>query len=1047
MFYQRILIKILILFFSLKTYSSNQLPIKDSLSLKKVDNVLDHCFKQYLYFLNKVPDNSIPRTFEDGQLKPTPYKGWVSGFYPGSLIFLYKNSQDSILWKEAKEKLRLIKNEQFNTHTHDLGFMMYCSYGNALSVRENKDFDTVLMNSAKSLASRYNDTVKSIRSWDSDSGFKVIIDNMMNLELLFWATRHSGDSTYYKIAVNHANTTLKNHFRKDYSSYHVVEYDPSTGKIISKYTNQGLADTSAWARGQAWGLYGFTMMYRETGEKKYLKQAKAIADFIINNPNLPSDNIPYWDFDVKKEKDKLRDASAACIISSALIELSNYTDISDSKEYMRFVRKTLTSLTQPEYLAEIGENGGFILKHSVGNIPAGSEIDVPLAYADYYFIETLLRYKKFLEKRMASREDILKRAKNYLVKTSEPVKVSSVLENFNYEKGKWCDINYSGDEMAGWEPFKHIERLRKLCLSWSPPDSKSFKNSEIKKAIVLALNHWFNNDYKSSNWWFNEIGIPQNMRDIVILMKDQLDKETLENALKVIAQYKIYGTGANLLWSADIAFHYGLLTGNDSIMNNAMSLIQKEVKISEDSEGIKPDFSFQQHGPRLQMYHYGKAFLKNNVKLAWETRNTPWQYPENKLEILKKFLLDGWQWMSRGVYTIPETLDRAATRTNALKAAQLPNIPNLFSDILSEDKVQFEKFDNNQDIDDFSLQGFKYFPYSDISVYHQPEYSFFLKTVSNRTSFSESINGENLKGKFLNNGDTYFIRTGEEYYNIMPVWNWDLIPGTTTFKNSEKPEKLSFTGSVSNEKTGLSVMKYKVKGTDSYISMKKFWASYKNVMLNLMADINSEHISKSSTALNQSGLKGDVFINNPKSPIQEGVHSLKNIKWIYHDGFAYIPLNAKNHFEVHNDYSSGRWFDINHSGSKEEIKIKTFLPVLILKKTEKSSGYVVARCSSPFEARDIYKHQTWKILSNQKKLQAVEFEDGTLMAAHYSAGSLSRKNNLIYSVDNPCLVLKSGSYFYLSDPTHEGIDLKITYKKQTKEIDLPADGSSVEIDF
>ena len=289
MFYSKILIKIVLLFLiSFKAYSERLYPDRDTLNLKKIDNVLEHSYKQYRFLVKNLPDNVIPRTFEDGQLKTTPPEGWVSGFYIGSLIYLFENSHDSILWKEAKEKLKLIKNEQFNTHTHDLGFMMYCSYGNAIRVKENKDFDSILMNSAESLATRYNDTLKSIRSWDSDSAFKVIIDNMMNLELLFWATHHSEDSTYYNIAVNHANTTLKNHFRKDNSSYHVVEYDPDTGEILSKHTNQGLSDYSAWARGQAWGLYGFTMMYRETREKKYLKQAQAIADFIINNPNLPS---------------------------------------------------------------------------------------------------------------------------------------------------------------------------------------------------------------------------------------------------------------------------------------------------------------------------------------------------------------------------------------------------------------------------------------------------------------------------------------------------------------------------------------------------------------------------------------------------------------------------------------------------------------------------------------------------------------------------------------------------------------------------------------
>jgi hypothetical protein len=217
---------------------------------------------------------------------------------------------------------------------------------------------------------------------------------MMNLELLCWATKDTGDSSFYKIAVTHANTTMKNHFRDDYSSYHVLNYNPETGAVQQKKTGQGAADSSAWARGQAWGLYGYTMMYRETKDQKYLDQASHIAYFILNNPNLPNDKIPYWDFDAPGIPNALRDASAAAVTASALLELSSYVDKADARNYVSVAKTIITNLSLPEYKATVGTNGGFILKHSVGSLPAKSEVDVPLTYADYYFLEAMERYQE-----------------------------------------------------------------------------------------------------------------------------------------------------------------------------------------------------------------------------------------------------------------------------------------------------------------------------------------------------------------------------------------------------------------------------------------------------------------------------------------------------------------------------------------------------------------------------------------------------------------------------------------------------------------------------
>jgi hypothetical protein len=367
-------------------------------SFKNLNVIINNNFKkadsQYKMMMNDIPAGRFPKTFEHDSLETSGPGWWCSGFYPGNLLYIFEATKDSSLYCEALRKLNELKQELFNKTTHDLGFMMYCSFGNAYKIDSSAEYKNILINSAKSLATRFNPTVGCIKSWDSKPGdFIVIIDNMMNLELLFWATRATGDSSFYKIAVTHANTTMKNHFRPDYSSYHVVNYNPVTGAVQQKRTAQGAADSSAWARGQAWGLYGFTVMYRETKDKKYLDQANHIADFILNSPNLPADKIPYWDFDAPNIPNALRDASAAAIIASALLELSEYNK-AKSQNYIKVASTIIQNLSSPEYLAAVGTNRGFILKHSVGSLPAHSEVDVPLSYADYYFFEAMKRYGK-----------------------------------------------------------------------------------------------------------------------------------------------------------------------------------------------------------------------------------------------------------------------------------------------------------------------------------------------------------------------------------------------------------------------------------------------------------------------------------------------------------------------------------------------------------------------------------------------------------------------------------------------------------------------------
>jgi unsaturated chondroitin disaccharide hydrolase len=341
----------------------------------------------------------LPRTYDQDldSLFIVNSQHWVSGFFPGSLWYLYDFYNDEKLKKNAVSFLSRVEEEKYNTYDHDIGFQIYCSFGNAFRLTEDFAYQDVILTAAQSATKRFNTKIGLIRSWDFGREkwqYPVIIDNLMNLELLMKAFHLTGDSLYYHVAVTHADNTMKNHFRPDYSSYHVVSYDTITALPHVKMTHQGAFDESHWARGQAWGLYGYTMMYRETGKKKYLTLAINIANFIINHPNMPKDMIPYWDLLSADIPETYRDASAAAIMASALIELSAYVTSELQTNYLRVAETQLKTLSSPEYLAEPGSNGFFILKRSVGNLPRGHEVDVPLSYADYYFLEALIRFSK-----------------------------------------------------------------------------------------------------------------------------------------------------------------------------------------------------------------------------------------------------------------------------------------------------------------------------------------------------------------------------------------------------------------------------------------------------------------------------------------------------------------------------------------------------------------------------------------------------------------------------------------------------------------------------
>ena len=400
---------IILAFFSIGWEAKSQDIVKKNFELAEI---------QYQAMLKKAMDiTCFPRTVKQDKLWCVPAEDWTSGFWPGILWYMYEYTKNNRWKDEAMNWTHRLKDLQFFVGHHDVGFMMYCSYGNGFRLTANPKYIPILVQSAKSLCKRYSYNVGCIQSWNARKSigrkntweYPVIIDNMMNLELLFWATQATNDSVYWDIAVSHAEKTMKNQIRSDFSSYHVVNYAPDTGEILHRQTAQGYADSSTWARGQAWGIYSFTMVYRYTKDERFLQTAINMADFFLNHKNLPNDCIPYWDFNAGEKgfnpdfeyvssdyKVIPRDVSAACIVASALFELCGYvSDINKKQTYYDMGIRILNNLSNNYYRAKEKENHGFLLKHSVGNLPGNNEVDVPLIYADYYFLEALIRYSKF----------------------------------------------------------------------------------------------------------------------------------------------------------------------------------------------------------------------------------------------------------------------------------------------------------------------------------------------------------------------------------------------------------------------------------------------------------------------------------------------------------------------------------------------------------------------------------------------------------------------------------------------------------------------------
>ncbi|WP_129715417.1 polysaccharide lyase family 8 super-sandwich domain-containing protein [Pedobacter sp. SYP-B3415] len=631
--------------------------------------------------------------------------------------------------------------------------------------------------------------------------------------------------------------------------------------------------------------------------------------------------------------------------------------------------------------------------------------------------------------------EILLRYKTYLLHTSAEKIVGFKLASASWPApdgaGRWPDINYADREPGKWKTLEHFRRLHLLALVLAANKRDAAETVKIRAVFLPALRHWLKERYQNPNWWHNEIGIPQLMRDILILTAGELSEKDLQSAQAVFRQYVVRpkSTGANLVWAADLAFHDAVFRGDWPAMQKWRQAILGELKITT-AEGIQPDFSFLQHGARLQMYQYGKALFQESLRLAWQVRGTPLAFPADKMSILRDFVLQGWQWMARGRFTAPGTIDRSVSRPGELASADIRQLMPMLKDLYPADKPTWLALEARQN-GRGSLNGFRFYPHADFTAYHQPRFSVFLKTISARTLSTESINNENLLGRLLGSGDSYIIKNGSEYGGMPPVWDWQMLPGLTTFAAAARTERRPFSGAAGNSLGGMTAMDYVLTDdrAESRLEARKLWVFYGSSMLALVAEVQ------------RTGLQTAVYTVADQSRLQATTLRQTRVggEQIEHNGLTYWFAPGSK-IDLKAGPVTGSWKRIDGAASADTVRDQVFMPRIVHGNTPGfHTWYAVSAAGS--------KQPGWTILANNAAVQAARASDGTHFIAFYTPGARVTSGKTIFSASRPCLLMQRGNRIYVSDParTAKAIDLQIAAKQY--RVVPPADGSTIELTY
>ena len=610
------------------------------------------------------------------------------------------------------------------------------------------------------------------------------------------------------------------------------------------------------------------------------------------------------------------------------------------------------------------------------------------------------------------------------------------------EDGRWPDVDYKNRDRARWLTVEHLSRVRTMAAAYAHEGHVLKGDRALLGKIHSALDHWLAGRYRNPNWWHNTIGVPVAMSDIATLIDEELADERRKGVIAIIGQCRIGGTGANLMDQAKIVMIKACLDGDAALVSRASKAIANEISVGR-REGIKDDWSFHQHGACSQPLSYGRVYLSVLCQVGWLTRGTPYEIPEGKRAIVSQFFLNGIQWMTRGIYTAPSTIDRQVSRSGALRGSG--DFRDMLRQWIVADPDHAEELRALlacQDGKAEPLVGFRHFPRSDLTIHHRPGFAFFLKTRSKRVKGTERGNGENLRGRpFLHTGDHYIIVDGAEYTDMPPVWEWQRLPGLTMYDGAPGIAAQAFVGGVGDGASGLTAMDYKRS-----VGVRKLWAYHGDLIVCLLGGWQDTTGKRGlRTTLDQCRLDGDVRVNvgGRTEPLGTGEHQLKDVRWVLHRGIGYVPLSPAA-MSIRLGEVEGSWHSINVSQEKTAVKENVFLCDLLHGASPAASGFLIAPGTTAKGLGKLATEPPYTIIRNDRDVQCVRFDDGVLMAAFHAPGEIALNGEPILSVGKPCLALWSGKELRLADPTNprEDVPANVTWCGMKHSASLPVGGKA-----
>jgi chondroitin AC lyase len=604
-------------------------------------------------------------------------------------------------------------------------------------------------------------------------------------------------------------------------------------------------------------------------------------------------------------------------------------------------------------------------------------------------------------------------------------------------EGSWGDIDYANTNATAWAPANHVNRAYRMAQAYAQPESPQQGKPELKQAILRAFDFWTRERPKCPNWWYNVIGVPRTMYRLMLLIEGELSKEQREAGLAVLEEAKLGMTGQNLVWVAEVTIARGCLAKEAWLVQVAFDSLAKEIRVTT-GEGVQPDCSFHQHGDQLYSGGYGRGFSQDCPHFAVLARGTCFQFPQEKVDILSSYLLDGQQWMARGSTFDYSACGREISRKGAGSAKGLIGACRDLAQLDSPRKAEFEAFAARLEkpTPRNALVGNKHFWRVDYMAHHRPESMASVRMTSPRTLQTETCNDESLLGRHLSDGLLYLYQTGDEYTGIFPVWDWKRLPGITceltddppVTKNGQRGQR-AFVGGVSNGQYGLAAMDF-ARGK---LTAKKAWFFFDNEIVCLGAGLNCPTDFPVITSINQCLLKGDVLVSagGPAQVAKRGKETLNGPAWVHHDGVGYL-FPERNQLVLKDEPQTGNWWQINHVYPKDEVSEDVFSLWINHGKQVANGGYQysVLPGIAPDALAAYSRKPPIEVLQNTPDIQAVRQHDAKIVAvAFYQPGKLTVPDGPSLAADQPCLLLMrqtdKGVEIAVSNPENKPLEVVV----------------------